>query len=367
MRIGIVTQQLRNNYGGLLQNWALQQILLKMDHEPITLNYENFFRLPPWYRRILSHIKTIATWMAPGRRRPWIRYEVFNRSRVSHKFICNHINVTPPFRKYRSGLVGKHCLEAVISGSDQVWRPQYNPGYVDKMFLSFVEDSGIKKIAYAASFGTSAWEFTAEEEKKCADSIRRLDNVSVREKSGVVLCREHFGIESTCVLDPTMLLDREYYDNLIEGSTTPDGPYMLAYILDNELYDKTKVERLGQSLGLPVKLVYADDEMLLEVEEWIAMFKNAAYVVTNSFHGTVFSIIYHRPFLSLVHEGRGSARFFDLLEQFNLSDRLIAELPEACDAISDIDWDAVDSRLADRRQLSIEWLKNSLVSTNTES
>lgn len=359
MRVGIVTQPLRNNYGGLLQNWALQHVLKRMGYEPITLNYENCIKLPPLYRQVLSHVKTIALWLNPNWRRPFTKFERFNRSAVSQKFIDKYINVTPPVKAYTNKLVNEYRFDCIITGSDQVWRPRYNKGYVDKMFLSFVK-GGLLKIAYAASFGVSDWEYSLEEEELCRKCVKKISAVSVRENSGIALCKKYFDVDAVHVLDPTLLLNRRDYEELTKGVPKETDAYMLAYILDQTNENRVQIERLGRSMDLPVKIVGADGEMETPVEKWVAMFRDAAFVVTNSFHGTVFSIIHRRPFVSLCHEGRGGERFTDLLGQVGLTDRLLTEIPEKIDEMCSIDWEKVEQMLESRRQFSVGWLKDSL-------
>lgn len=358
MRIGIVTQPLRNNYGGLLQNWALQQVLIRMGHEPITLNYESCIKLPPFYRRVLSHVKTLILWFYPNRRRPFFKYERFNRSTVSQKFIDKYINVTHPVKAYNNRLVNEYKFDCIITGSDQVWRPMYN-FHIDKMFLSFVK-SDILKVTYAASFGVSNWEYSAKEENLCRKSAKRINAISVREKSGVVLCKKYFDVDAVHVLDPTLLLNGRDYEELTKVVPKETDAYMLAYILDQTDENRAQIERLGRSMDLPVKIVGADGEMETPVEEWIAMFRDAAFVVTNSFHGTVFSIIHRKPFVSLCHESRGGERFTDLLGQVGLTERLLAEIPENIDEMCSIDWENVEQILESRRQFSVGWLKDNL-------
>ena len=107
----------------------------------------------------------------------------------------------------------RYEYDAYVVGSDQVWRPNYNP-FMKAMFLGITEREDVKRIAYAASFGTSKWEFSPQMTSECAVLAKKFDMITVREKSGVDLCREYFGVEATWVLDPTMLLNREDYEKV---------------------------------------------------------------------------------------------------------------------------------------------------------
>ena len=321
MRIGIITQPLIVNYGGILQNYALQQVLIRMGHKPMTIDL-----LPPQHRkdiikhyiRFLIHLRWPDKWESPHRRKKNI-----------NRFISKYIKTTHPVRKYSETIVNLYRFKTIIAGSDQIWRTMYNGYYTDHLYdeyFKFVESLPVGKVVYAASFGTDEWEYSQEQTETCRLLIHKANAVSVREKSGVELCRQYFGIEAQWVLDPTLLLDAQDYERLCARIPRAEGSFIAIYLLDADVKLTEKVKALARELELPLRFFSAGEDLTLSVEEWLAMFRDATYVITDSFHGTVFSIIFNRPFISVGNHTRGISRVLSLLEQFGLKERLSSEI-----------------------------------------
>ncbi len=358
MKIGIVTQPLYRNYGGVLQAWALQEKLRKMGHEPVTIDYlpdnraSRFIILCSW-------IKTCFL-LCLGRRRPFARRgSVIERPEMFDRFVRKNMSLTKRIFRYKSSLVRKYGFEAVITGSDQVWRPQYNQ-FLPDMFLRFVNKSNVRKIAYAASFGVDNWEFTDRWTLECASLAKRLDVISVREHSGIALCKEHLGVDATEMLDPTLLHTMEDYERLCADIPRAKESYLVSYVLDLTPEKQSFIETIAAQQGLPVRIFSADSDATLSVEQWLAIYRDAQYVVTDSFHGTVFSLLFHKPFLSIVNEERGASRLYNLLLKFCLNSRLINTLDET--ALSDdINWNSIDERLRRLRLESTDFIQRALI------
>ena len=279
MKIGILTQPFRGNYGGILQNWALQRTLRSMGHEPVTIDILPRSTIG---RFILSTIKSFVLWFIPSRRRTFQKWSD-KRNPLFEDFVNRQIVKTHVCRRYSMDIVEEYGLEALLVGSDQTWRPMYNVGMLSDMFLGFACDFTGKKVAYAASFGVDYWEYTERQTSFCASLAQRFDAISVRETSGVKLCER----------------------------------YLAGYVLDaSEESDRVIVEE-AEKRGLSIRRYSADNHARLTVEEWVAIFRDASFVVTDSFHGTVFSVIFGKPFRSVVNETRGGARFADLLEKYH--------------------------------------------------
>ena len=321
MRIGIITQPLIENYGGILQNYALQQVLIRLGHKPMTIDF-----MTPQHRkdkikhyiRSFIHLRWPDKWDSP-----------YKRKRIINRFIFKHIKTTLPVRKYSGTIVKLYRFDTIIAGSDQIWRPMYNEYYADHLYdgyFKFVESSPVRKIVYAASFGTDEWKYSQEQTETCRLLIHKANAVSVREKNGVELCRQYFGIEAQWVLDPTLLLDAEDYERLCAHIPRAEQSFIAAYLLDVDEKLTDKVKALARELELPLRFFSAGETKTLSVEEWLAMFRDAKYVITDSFHGTVFSIIFNRPFISVGNHTRGISRFLSLLEQFGLEERLSSEI-----------------------------------------
>ena len=155
MKIGILTQPFRGNYGGILQNWALQRTLRSMGHEPVTID---ILPRPTIGRFILSTIKSFVLWFIPSRRRTFQKWSD-KRNPLFEDFVNRQIVKTHVCRRYSMDIVEEYGLEALLVGSDQTWRPMYNVGMLSDMFLGFACDFTGKKVAYAASFGVDYWAF----------------------------------------------------------------------------------------------------------------------------------------------------------------------------------------------------------------
>lgn len=313
MRIGILTQPLRGNYGGVLQNWALQQALIRLGHEPVTIDV-----LPhPVFRYfVLSTIKSLVLWFIPSRRRKFMKWNE-RRNPLFEGFVNERIRKTPVARRYSMRIVREYGMDALVVGSDQTWRPMYNKGrLLPDMFLLFASKFNGKEVAYAASFGVDKWEFTERLTRLCASLAKRFDAISVREVSGVGLCERYLGVDAVAVLDPTLLVEKAAYEKLCERIPSSEEQFLAAYVLDTSEEVDAIIREESERHGLPVKRYSADQRAELTVEEWIAIFRDAAFVVTDSFHGTVFSIIFEKPFRSVANETRGGTRFADLLEKY---------------------------------------------------
>ena len=362
MKIGIVTQPLLGNYGGILQNYALQHTLRSLGHTPQTIDYVmtnsawRFFRhrLKYQLRKLLG--KTKAGEQAPTRL----------RLRTSHlaEFVKRHITTTQPPTKYDAQSVKENQMKAIVVGSDQVWRPKYNDSLED-MYLDFASDCDIKRIAYAASFGVDRWEYNPAQSKRCSTLAKRFDAISVREKSGEKLCCEHLGVEATTVLDPTLLLKAEDYATLCCDIPKAEKPFLAVYLLPS--HDKQRVKEnhqfiqdIAKERGLKIKYFTADTADAISIEEWLATFRDAELVITESFHGTVFSILNHREFLTLGNPSRGMARLNTLLGSLGISDRLISAKSYDPRAVRPIDYSKVEHSLCSLRQHSLDFLRSAL-------
>lgn len=360
MRIGIVTQPLQANYGGILQNYALQSVLKDLGHEPLTIDYGNKITI---FRYIVSTLRSIVFFFVPNKRRPFAKFcetKHITRKSEFNRFIYKYITKTEDTGKYDPKYIKRYKFEAVITGSDQVWRPQYNE-HIEDMYLRFVRQPGVKKIAYAASFGTEKWEYSARLTQKCKLLASKLDFVSVREASGVGLCRKYLDVDALCVLDPTMLLKALDYESLCEDVPRPALPYIAAYLLDRSNEIDYQLDEMAKRENLDLRIFEADSNSTLSVEQWLAVFRDAKYVVTDSFHGTVFSIVFNKPFVCLGNKSRGNARFDSLLKMLGLESRLLEDGESINNVLHEaIDWYNVNFIIDSRRRESVDYLVKSL-------
>lgn len=362
MRIGIVTQPLEMNYGGILQNWALQQVLKRLGHDPITIDaYERYTTAHYVYNwmRVWWHRQRGKKWKYPT------RYHGATRSETTGRFIEQKIVKTQVMWDYKRSVVRSYGMDALIVGSDQVWRRAFCEDHLADMYLGFAAGLPVKRVAYAASFGVDEWDYTAEQTAHCGELARGFDAVSVREESGVDLCREHLGVEAQCVLDPTMLLCAEDYREIIDADNDASEPYLAVYCLDKTPAKEEFFNRLARERGLEVRYFTTGWKSKLTIEQWLATFGNASMVVTDSFHGTVFSILFGKEFYTLCNPNRGNARMLSLLGKLGLEERMVSDEVLAEPAKRDIDWDAVHGRLDGLRHESLDFLKMALSETHS--
>ena len=372
VRIGIYTLPLRTNYGGILQAWALQTVLKRMGHEVVTFNpcpykYLSWKRMPFAYaKRIINRLR--------GRNTVVFYEQKYNADydiKTIHlqAFIHNNMHCKE-FREI--GDLHPSEYDVLIAGSDQVWRPKYNKSYgrtIENAFFDFAENWQVKRIAYAASFGTDKWEFTDEQSKRCAKLAMQFSAVSVRESSGVKLCRRNLKVKAIHVLDPTMLLSRENYlalINMVYNTTAPSGN-LLCYILD----DTAETELLLQRVAFDRRLTPFRTNFIKEgtkgkeqiqppVEQWLRNFDEASFVVTDSFHACVFSIIFRKPFIVIANERRGITRIESLLSMFCLSDHLVYSAAGYINGKEYNVSDDVMNKLDAMQQISFNFLRESL-------
>lgn len=380
MKIGILTQPLLCNYGGLIQNYALQQVLIRAGYEVETINHSSKITIKSYLYTLSQRFKCLLNANRPYPLSVLSKKEKGIIQQHTNYFINKYISHTKPMTSLED--FKRQCLrgnyDAYVVGSDQCWRPKYNI-YLPAMFLQFLESDSVKRIAYAASFGTDEWEYTPVETVLCRDLAQKFDFISVREDSGIRLCKDYLGVNAIHVLDPTMLLTSSDYDWLIQRENEPqsDGT-LFNYILDPSSETNELITTVEKSLKLRsfkvlpnyvghnrCKKVIKDNinECIYpSVTSWLRAFKDAQVTIVDSFHGMVFSIIYNKPFWVIGNKDRGLSRFTSLLKLFNLENRMIntTNLNEI-DFAKPIDWDIVNSILNQKRKESLELLLKSLI------
>lgn len=339
MKIAILTLPLHANYGGILQCYALQTVLEGMGHQVTVLNR----RWPEpnaqqrVVRRIASLAKCIVKKYLMGRKdialmSPWAEnytiYKAEQRKLIEIKrFVKEYIHLTKPLRSSDElrEYVEANEVDCIVVGSDQVWREIYGP-CIEDYFLGFLPEGDKRvKVTYAASFGTADSPISEDHLKNCIPLAKRFSSISVREQSGMEIMKDIFGLDTKLHLDPTLLLSAEQYKFPVKDV---EKGCLVSYILD-ETEDKIAIsQEVSKALHLKNKKLRLDatsqdDVVLPSIEEWLSSFANAEFVVTDSFHGCVFSIINHKPFIAIANKERGLERFTSLLGTFGLMDRLI--------------------------------------------
>lgn len=377
MKTAILTlTPIHTNYGNILQAYALQTVLQRLGHEPYVLEKVPGFTLP-LYRYPLAYAKRLVLKYLLGKKQTILFLE--QKLRREYKVIGQF---THPFvQKYIHTYHGPWTAEAMtaagfqafVVGSDQVWRPIYfDRHHIEQAYLSFTKGLSVKRLSYAASFGTDDWEYTPRQTEQCKALLLQFDGVSVRERGAVALCREHFGREALHVLDPTMLLTAADYRQLIAQSPEQLQPIegLMTYILDSDFEKEAVAQRIAEHNGWSIFRGNSRCEDLTAplaeriqppVEQWLQGFAQAQMILTDSFHACVFSILFHKPFVVIGNAARGLSRFHSLLSLFDLESRLVTSAAEAERvAAQPICWETVDSRLEEERIKSMAFLKQHL-------
>jgi len=361
MKIGILTIPLHQNYGGIIQNYALQKVLIQLGHTPITIDKEKPKK--SFFRFYLSKLKYFIYSFLNIKVSGIFSFQLFERNEKFESFIRRNINLTRKVRKLNKNLITKYGIDCVVAGSDQIWRNDFF--WEDDLrnnYLEFLKDCDILKIAYAASFGINYWDYEDELTKTCKALVNQFEGVSTREDSGVILCDKYLGKKAVPVSDPTLLLSKDDYVSLCRLIPPPPkknrNKFLFVYCLDisSEYLEDIKSEANARGWNL----IIAGSELNanMSVEEWLAMFRDAEYVITDSFHGTVFSIIFNKPFSTLLNETRGNDRFMSLLGRFDLNDRIYHEGGLIND--KDIDWVKTTELIQLWKERSIAFLKRHL-------
>lgn len=375
MKIGILTLPLKHNFGGILQAYALQETLKTLGHD-VSVIHRSGIDYPVW-RQVLGGIKRAVLakgHSAKAKKDPRVERLVYGKLL---KFIDENIQRTEEYRGKRSlDHLADEGFEAIVVGSDQVWRKAYCP-WIFNYFGDFDREHRMKLVSYAASFGLGEWQYDWWETRRCSRLAKHFRAISVREISAVETCQKYLGVTARICVDPTMLLSAEDYVTLAESSEVQVEGGVSIYLFDRSTALAKIADEVAASLNMKANSILPDhvssDSNIDSVGEqyvnmspyaWIEHFRKADYIVTDSFHGTLFSIIFEKPFVTFSNKSRGTARFNPSLSQFGLMDRLITGDPsveEAAEVLrKPIDWSKVRDIRAEVRQQGLDYLGNSL-------
>jgi hypothetical protein len=259
-------------------------------------------------------------------------------------------------------------FDALIVGSDQVWRTEYTKPYRLSYFLDFA-GANTRRIAYAASFGLDR---LSEDDPKLLERIRpevkRFHSISVREDSGVSICRSELKVDATHVLDPTLLRGRAFFDEIIESENLKleykGLPY---YKLDSSQSFLDEINAAGKVLNCSSINLYEaenlDSGKFVSVFEWLARLREAKFIVTDSYHCVCFAILFEKDFVCIANPERGISRIESLLSALGLKSQIVNEdiaFSQEIDKYTNIDYKKVTQKISELRIQSLAFLKASL-------
>ena len=376
MRIAVVTLPLHTNYGGILQAFALKSALEALGNEVTVLDLKDKMPPPEGMKAPFIYANRALKRLMKGSSGP----EVFRERRYRKELPVLSAKTSAFVNKYlKPRMIDSYAevkdgeYDAFVVGSDQVWRPRYFND-IEDAFLAFTSGWDVKRVAYAASFGTDQLEYEYTQLETCAKLLEAFDGVSVREDSAVGLCEEwldHEGAEH--VLDPVMLMNPEVYAGLTtELQDRPAKGKMVTYILDRSDDKDHVIAFMKKVSGYETHDVsvrpYVNDRPVAErvvpaLERWLSAFEDAEFVVTDSFHGCVLAILFHKRFIAVGNSRRGMARLSSLLDMFGLDMRLVHGIDPEDDGeffLSDIDWEEVDRKIGKMRNDSLAFICKAL-------
>ena len=271
--------------------------------------------------------------------------------------------------------------DTFIIGSDQLWYPPLYRYFGNFAFLDFIYE-GKKKIAFATSFGHTEWQGEEYERAEIEFLLKRFDAISVRETSGVNICRNLFNVSAEWVLDPVFLCKREIYSLLAEKSYfIPTKKYIAAYILDCDNTKAQHLEAVASKMGCELRILFdpngnkkLDSKWTVEenfhVEDWIKWIQDSEYVITDSFHGMCVALMLEKNFVVVKNKRRGEARFNDYGKKLGIADRLFdsfLELKTNYDILNSIDYISINSILSKEKARSLEWLYSAVVENKVDT
>lgn len=323
MKVGVITFHSAHNFGATLQTWALQKVLKNYHIDASVINYHPGI-IDDLYNPLKGKygLKKEAARIKLKFKNPRSLERYHNYTR----FIKKNLNLLGDFNTYEELETADLNLDAYIVGSDQVWNSEHIGGFDPAYFLDFVKPGNIK-ISYAASIGKDY--ILPVYHDNIRNSLKSFTSISVREKSAKAPVKELAKKAVDVVVDPTLLLPREEYEEI---KTMPHikQKYIFVYMMEKNPEVIAFANRVSTATGLPIIQRRPNKIFKNEIAscytsapgDFLGLIENAEFVITNSFHGTVFSIIYETPFVSMLHSNTGS-RTVDLLKSLNLESHLL--------------------------------------------
>jgi len=358
-KVGIITFHRAINYGAVLQAYALNESIKKLGYDPVTIDYKNphiekvYNPMHFTCRSLKGYVEGILTYYRKKKKRD--RFEAF-RSRylvldhISNLYAVENIQYLKSYDKF-------------LTGSDQVWNyvlTQFDKAY----FLNFVSDSK-KKNSYAASFGFD--NVPAKYLHEYKDLLTDFNHISVREEQGAALIKHLLNRNAEVVLDPTMLLLKDDWAKISQ-----DYKGKKNYILIYQLASSQSLVNFAVNLSKQTncEIIYINDGLRKKIKAtyvggigpqmFVGLFQRAKYIVTNSFHGTVFSIIFNKPFfIEILPSAKGNSRLKNILDTFDLESRQIIN-GKNDNIFNQIDYVELNKILELKRQQSLEYMKRIL-------
>lgn len=361
-RIGLITWHYYNNFGSRLQAFALLRVVSNLGYNARFINYRNAaIELLPTYKRVLISVLLHL---------PYSICKIINNriDYTSLRFEKDFLTQSKLFADKMSLKKEASGYDSIICGSDQIWAPNvYNPIYM----LDFVPNE-VNKISYAASIGLDSIPVDMVENYK--KYIGRINHVSVREDKGKEILKKQCGIDATVVLDPTLMLPKPEWDKIKKLSKVKEK-YIFCYFLKKDHQYKDLVKDFAKNKGYAIYGVSdnSDDASWMHLYdfrsvgpcEFIGLIEGSEGIFTDSYHGTIFSMIYHKPF-TLFERFNSSdkicqnSRIEQLKKYFGIDENVVRVDSLNTVKLNPVDYEAFEKSLALLREHSMSFLKNAL-------
>lgn len=346
MKVSILTYHWEDNYGATMQAYATYKVIQELGHTPEFIDLRLPYK-PTLKSRIVFGLKR---WRFNRFRKRFFK----NLSKKTY-WSVDELRKDPPES------------DCYLVGSDQTWNPQIAKSLLPAFFLDF-GDENVRRVTYATSIGLNEWEdssYISNSEIKKA--LKRFSRILLREDSGIRIAKESFDVNAIQVIDPVLLFPS--YPELTGDISYSSEVITYKLINDDGFYSMAK--EIADSMSLPIRSIGSvrtpsgyNSSYPESVENWIKRIAGASLVLTDSFHGTVLSILYHRPFIVYTAKPKRMTRIMSLLTQLGLSDRILTKENTLLDfkylVSSPIDWQQVDEKLLKLRSRSLELLTHSL-------
>ena len=365
-KISTITFHASHNYGSCLQAYALQETIKKIannkiEYEIINLRtpiqkemYKLFFEK----KDFKSFVKSILFYKN--------KKELYKKQELFELFLNNYLNLSKEYSSLEELEKEQWSSDIYIAGSDQLWN-KYAIDFDWANYLEFIKKG--KKISYAASFGPRKQEWSKDEANRIKNNLKNFEYISVREKGSFDNVKKLIGVDAEVHVDPTLLLKKEEWEKILPNKKIYNKDYIFLYNLKDKEYVKL-AHKISKRLKLPVLI--SKDGKLEEIFygfkrkfdvgplEFLLLIKNAKLVLSSSFHGTIFSIIFHKPFFAL--KGKDDFRIQTLLKKMNLENRSIDfnDYKEKCKEAYNLEFNEADKLLEEERKKSKEYLERVL-------
>ena len=371
-KIGIITFHKAHNYGAMLQAYALQKTLKKMNSEVYIIDYRDDYVLNNYYlfkmkirgekpKNILKKIIKNVIFFN----------KKYKRYRNFEKFVKKYYNLSKKYKSEEKLKRDYPLYDIYITGSDQVWNTNITDGLKDAYTLNFGTDS-TKRISYAASIGNN--DIDEKYKKVYKEKLSKLDKISVREENAKKALEKIISKEIKVVLDPTMLLTSKEWEEIIQFEKEEKEEYILSYVVEDNMEHQKIVNYLSEKTGLKVIHFEPKNNKYKNILknannvgplQFVKLIKDAKYIVATSFHATIFSILFRKKFFIVPHVKTGT-RVTNLLEKLSITDRTYEKFEEfkRIDYDFETDYDKVNKILKEERKKSLEFLNNVIEEKN---